>query len=566
MKPQGVGKKELLVGGVLCVLVILWGCRDIGICRHPIVYQDEVGYWTNAAVFARKDWSGVSDGLVWYSYGYSLLLAPILLIFPTPELQYQAAVVLNAVMLGVLLLLFRRILRKLFPSQNTLLLWLPAMAGVLYAPYQVYSHTTWAETAVLLSVTLTGDLLLSLLQKPTFSKAILLGCISSYSFMVHNRCIGVVGAVCLTLVLTVLLKKLPLRYLLCAAAVLVVGFGIHFAIKAWLTDTLWVTSPPAANDAGNVLGKLKNVFTSDGAPLWASLFLSQGMACIGSGACLPLAAIIYLCSRIIRHGVKREFRPETFFSLFLVTSFLFMLMISSVFMMTYDRIDQIIYTRYVDCLTGLLMAMGICVLCEKKQHRLMPVLLLLLPVLLCLWANRAEVLTAHLGTGLFNKLCAPYFDWYYDRFHTVYFAYIFLMGTPMLLFMGIRMLLRNRRKTVCIFVTAACTGLSMLYAAGGMETIQHQNTIQDMRAQQLRILKRSMSDEVLYIAGDDGYLPYFAQLLLQDRRCVTVEEGEDIPENVLVLCKQEDFVTDSGYHVEQETDEYVLFRTSYRSD
>ena len=126
--------------------------------------------------------------------------------------------------------------------------------------------------------------------------------------------------------------------------------------------------------------------------------------------------------------------------------------------------------------------------------------------------------------------------------------------------------MRNRRKTVCILVTAACTGLSMLYAAGGMETIQHQNTIQDMRAQQLRILKRSMSDEVLYIAGDDGYLPYFAQLLLQDRRCVTVEEGEDIPENVLVLCKQEDFVTDSGYHVEQETDEYVLFRTSYRSD
>ena len=83
---------DLLFCIVLLTCVLMYG---IGRIYGFIIYPDEFGYWASAARVLGYDWSKIASLGSYYSYGYSILLIPILFLFHNPVAAYRAAIVVN---------------------------------------------------------------------------------------------------------------------------------------------------------------------------------------------------------------------------------------------------------------------------------------------------------------------------------------------------------------------------------------------------------------------------------------------------------------------------------------
>ncbi len=77
------------------------------------LYPDEFGYWASAAGWVGYDWSGAASIGSYYSFGYSLVLAPILKLCRDGVLAYRVAVTVNMLLqcicIGLLWGIFRRL-------------------------------------------------------------------------------------------------------------------------------------------------------------------------------------------------------------------------------------------------------------------------------------------------------------------------------------------------------------------------------------------------------------------------------------------------------------------------
>lgn len=109
-------KEEITyIAGVITFLIVsyLYGIKRVyGFSLFP----DEFGYWASAARLVGYDWSEVSSLGSYYSFGYSLILAPILCIFRDALWAYRAAVTVNAILLVASFFLMNHILERLLPN------------------------------------------------------------------------------------------------------------------------------------------------------------------------------------------------------------------------------------------------------------------------------------------------------------------------------------------------------------------------------------------------------------------------------------------------------------------
>ena len=82
------------------------------ICGFSI-YPDEFGYWASAAQTLGYDWSATAALGSYYSFGYGMILTPILWLFRNGRLAYQAAVAVNMLLqcgsAGLLWGIFKRL-------------------------------------------------------------------------------------------------------------------------------------------------------------------------------------------------------------------------------------------------------------------------------------------------------------------------------------------------------------------------------------------------------------------------------------------------------------------------
>ena len=85
---------------ILLLLIIFcvfqYGGRKI--CGFSL-YPDEFGYWASAAKVIGYEWSEVASLGSYYSFGYSLLLAPLLKLFREGIAAYRAAIAVNMILM-----------------------------------------------------------------------------------------------------------------------------------------------------------------------------------------------------------------------------------------------------------------------------------------------------------------------------------------------------------------------------------------------------------------------------------------------------------------------------------
>ena len=129
----------------LLILCCFFG-YNIGKIYGFTILPDEFGYWSYAAAAAGYDWSGIVSLNSYYSYGYSVILLPVLILFQDGLTAYRAAVAVNFVMVAGIGFLLQYLMVGLFPDMKGRVLSVFAAVITLYPPLLLYARTTMTET------------------------------------------------------------------------------------------------------------------------------------------------------------------------------------------------------------------------------------------------------------------------------------------------------------------------------------------------------------------------------------------------------------------------------------
>lgn len=570
LKPE----KHHIVCLGLAIIIFIINFQIVGKCSHPFVFNDEAGYWTHAAVMAGKDWSGVSNGLGWYSYGYSLFLTVLIRIFSDTTVLYRAALFLNIAMLIAVYFIYIKIIEEIFPKINKYAVYFAAFAAVLYTPYQVQSGVAWSETTILFVTVLLTYNILRFIKKPTYINSASLGLLSIYLYMVHNRCIGIVLSVILVVGLSVLFKNGKVRHAVLFLIVLAAGLMANKLICGHLEDIIWISGRPSGNDMGSTMPKIKAAFTTtDGLIRFVSLMFSQSFAAFVSAMCISIIALWSALKNIFsnilkviraiknRESIRNILDTRSFMLLFVFCSFVSTLVISSIFMFTYARVDHILYTRYFDMTVGILVAIGICSVFTEMSDNRSRIVTALIPVILFIGVNRAEALMKHLSSPVFNIICSPGIAAMYDEYNVQFSQYAFISVTIFGIAIAAVFLLKKHSNICICIVSVICSVFFIFNSEAGKKTIINS---QEAGYGDVAFLERleELPERDVYILNSCGTFMQFAQYRLMDIKLNAISRIEEAGENSYVLANASDIINLSDYQMIDYSDNHVLVLNS----
>lgn len=338
------------------------------------MYPDEFGYWASAAKWLGYDWSQLASMGSYYSYGYSLILTPILWMFENGVMVYRAAVAVNMVLMCISLWLMFDVLKKLFLKQDQQTVIFACGVGVFYPAWIFYMQMTLTEALLIFLYILTVYLLIRFIEKPKVITSIGLACSLVYIYFVHMRTVGVVIACVLTVLLLVYLKpecrKAGVIFIVFLIALGLIGTGIKEAVVSQVyagADAGML----AVNDYGGQWGKLQEIFTLRGfvrllASCVCKLFY-LGMASFG----LVYWAIGYLVIRVkhLIFGIvkKKHFEIVDAAVLYILLSATGIFLITAIYMINPGRIDGIFYGRYNELFVPLMMSIGLMAMLSNDK-------------------------------------------------------------------------------------------------------------------------------------------------------------------------------------------------------
>lgn len=226
----------IAVGAV--VLLCLCLC-DLGKYSMIHIIPDEFGYWATGAFFAGFDWSDIAFQDAYYSYGYGVLLAPIVKLFTKPAVLYRVAIGLNALLLQGIYGLTIYFLRNMFSKLNKYAGVAFAFVTTCYVTNMVYVRVAWPEVFLVFLYWLMCGILFAFIKKSTMPKAIALAAIGVWMYSTHQRTLGVLLALCVMILLLWWKRVTEFKHVLCFLGVTGVFFVISQAMKQIITTRVW---------------------------------------------------------------------------------------------------------------------------------------------------------------------------------------------------------------------------------------------------------------------------------------------------------------------------------------
>lgn len=346
-------QKEYIVLGILSVFVfgfVLLHLEKLTGIQH--IY-DESGYWSAAAYFNGLDWKDLASYNLYYAYGYGLVLAILIKLFPNINL-YQVAVIFNAILLILEFWLIHFSLKKIFRNFNTYTVLLISFCLTVY-PYNLfYVHLNVSEVLLTFLFWLTIYIFVNTIDSNTLVGWGFLAVPVAFSYMVHQRSIGMIIALIIVMGLLLLTRHIRLRQCLVFFAILIIIMLTGGIIKAAYTDA-WFTSNSSVsvNDYSGQTGKLGLVFSLEGIPYLLFGIIGKWFGiCASTFFLVSIGLFGLLKDSFLEIRIKwrdRQFSKNLFSKIFFVLCFLAAFGINVIFMI-YPTVnaDYLIYTRYTE--------------------------------------------------------------------------------------------------------------------------------------------------------------------------------------------------------------------------
>lgn len=353
----------------------------VAICMYGIIgvfgfsaFPDEFGYWSPAAAVLGYDWSEITGLGSYYSYGYSALLVPILLLFHGAITTYRAAVVLNLLFQCASVVLLFLIMKELFPDESRNTSAIIVTIASLYPAWLFYVQTTMAEATLYFGVILSIYLMLRFLKHPGVVSGLFWAVILVYLYLVHMRCLGTIAAGTITIFIWIISQrknkqKKSGRSLLLLLTI--VGlFALSFVLKDRIIELLYHRTADDVlswNDYSGILFRIKKIINLKGLGyLFKDLcgkLLYMGLSTFGI-AYFGMTGCIKRASRSLKNIRKIQSSCIDFLWIYISLIVVFQLMVALVYLNgasapEADRMDNFLHGRYIDFFLPILFVVGL---------------------------------------------------------------------------------------------------------------------------------------------------------------------------------------------------------------
>lgn len=382
MKNKCGSRNESLVFLFFCLGTLVLRVFYISKVNGPFVYPDEFGYWAHAAHMTGKTWAGVMDGMTWYGFGYSFLLAPALLLSGKMTVIYKVAVLLNVAMCVIVYGLVYLIARRLFGEWSVLQRGAAAFAATSFSSYIFYSYVTMSETCVTLLLWLVFYELILAEEAPAWWKGLLLGITLGFMYMVHNRMVGVIVAVFFCVLLLAVQHRFEWKMIVSYLSALLFMIILKSIFEGGFVDMIEnnhmmkglgiSVKIGGATVAGSQMEKVAGVFRLQGMKELVLNVIGQLWECMSATYLMFGLGGVYAAKRLW-HSYKMK--KDMCLYLYPLLAVILSIGITAVYFYSTPlvsaggktRIDTLFYGRYNECFLGMFILLGIGLLAENQK-------------------------------------------------------------------------------------------------------------------------------------------------------------------------------------------------------
>ncbi|MDR0220696.1 MAG: hypothetical protein LBI54_04725 [Lachnospiraceae bacterium] len=388
---QKHGEKTFhLAAYIVIAILCLW---NIGL-QNIAPSMDHVNYWGVAAHLAGYDWSDIMAVGQYQTFGYSLLLVPLYLLFRIgvgTAALLKIAVMLNGVMLAMSYRLAYYTVNRLLPSKqptplHKYYLRTACLVTVLYTSNVYMVHLAWTENLLYLMFWCMTVCIANVAEKPNTKSIILLVAVCTYTFSVHNRMIGAVAAAIFVLVLKLAagrknlgINKKQLALILSVSAATVF---IALLARQYTIHVIYGNNPRTSNnDFAGQASKIMELFSLSGIyEYWIDIM--GKLYYLGVASCVLVFVGFFVMVRQLGMALQLKktrsankggqpvkapaLSPTDYTMLFLILSFVAQIMIAALF--PGRSLDGTIYGRYSDSAAGPFLLAGFAILPQAHKY------------------------------------------------------------------------------------------------------------------------------------------------------------------------------------------------------
>lgn len=341
-------------------VILAIGLYPINNLFGMITGVDEFGYICNAKyLLGDNGWKELSGILGYYSYGYSLILMPLILVIKDPTMLFRGIVIVNVCMIEASFLLSVKVVCRRYRNMSKKIIVFVCFIANMYVANFVYSKYIFTEMLIILLFWVLLLILQPLCEKYSGKRMICLAIVSAFLFYVHQRTLAVLCGLIVTLVIITLKKEIPVKglvfYLLTIMGMILVGN----IVKNLIVNNVYVNNDNMGqNDFSGQLSRLKYIFKLDNVVNLILGSFSKFYYFLISTVYVGGMAIVKLGKNCVRTMKNKESVRENYVDIFIIVTFIFSMGIQVYFLMVPNRYDLVIYGRYIEFMYGILIVEG----------------------------------------------------------------------------------------------------------------------------------------------------------------------------------------------------------------
>lgn len=565
---------------VIILLSRIWYIRESNVLA---IRNDEYGYWSHAALFSGHDWSDVLSGhMNWYSYGYSLILTPLFWISHNLHFMYKAAIVLNGIF-GILSFgICFSCAKILFPKLTHWILLVISFMVCMYSSYITQGPIAWSESFLYLVVWLMLYLFLKFTQAPSVPRALMVSLCMGACYITHNRTIGIVAAYFIIVLLLRLTDAIDWKIFLALLCPLILILFVNINVKTYLCIMEGFGLKPK-NGMGAQKEHLLSLFTWKG---WWNLirsFSGQMWSLMTSSFGLLFWGLLRCVTQVLSAIRNKSANSFTIFYLFTLLASLGTFLVSAISLIdpaaitnlnTNADLSYFIYTRYDECIIGILLLCGFLELVTCKKDL---IFLFYITAGICLYLLFSVILSFNLqritGNWHYRSFCAAGIGFYRLLSENFSMQRCILIAAPVF-FVLVLLLTFYKKRWQKLHITIACLLLIVIFVPTGLYsakigTINSQlGKVSSGNLDMYDQLKEVVGNRCVYCTLDDTdnfRIAYELQVNLIDTHIysITMDDLPQEEEGYFICCSNgnmDDFEGDDYYLLSQSNAYMVLIK------